>query len=119
MRASRQPPSLKVTVQSEGDRSIVSVAGEVDMSNSPKLREALFDLIQKRQQKSLVVDLAGVPSMDSSGIATLMESLHEIRKSEGNIILVGVHESLRGVLSLTGLLGMFDIRPTVDDARDE
>ena len=96
--------------------TVLAVSGEVDMSNSRKLRETLLDLIRRRNHKKLIVNLAGVPSMDSSGIATLMETLHEVRKIGGEIILVGVHETLRGVLSLTGLLGVFDIRPSVSDA---
>jgi anti-anti-sigma factor len=107
---------MKIRIDQDNGRAIVHVAGEVDMSNSRKLRETLLDLIQKRKLKKLVIDLAAVPSMDSSGIATLMEGLHEAKKVDGNIILVGVHESLRGVLSLTGLLGVFDIRPSVEDA---
>jgi len=107
---------MKIHVDQNKDYAVVHVSGEVDMSNSRKLRETLLDLIQKRKQKKLVIDLAAVPSMDSSGIATLMEGLHEAKKMDGEIILVGVHESLRGVLSLTGLLGVFDIRLTVEDA---
>jgi anti-anti-sigma factor len=107
---------MKIQVDQNNDCAVVHVEGEVDMSNSRKLRETILDLYQKRKQKKVVVNLAGVPSMDSSGIATLMEGLHEAKKKEGEIILVGVHESLRGVLSLTGLLGVFDIRPNVEDA---
>jgi anti-sigma B factor antagonist len=107
---------MKIQVDQNGDCAVVHVTGEVDMSNSRKLRETLLDLIQKKKQKKFVIDLAGVPTMDSSGIATLMESLHEAKKTGGEVILVGVHESLRGVLSLTGLLGVFDIRPSIEDA---
>ena len=107
---------MKIQVDQNDGCAVVHVTGEVDMSNSRKLRETLLDLILKRKQKKLVINLAAVPSMDSSGIATLMESLHEDKQIEGEIILVGVHESLRGVLSLTGLHGVFDIRPTVTDA---
>jgi anti-anti-sigma factor len=107
---------MKIQVDRNSDRAVVHVSGEVDMSNSRKLRETILDLIQKRNQKRLIINLASVPSMDSSGIATLMEGLHEAKKINGEIILVGVHESLRGVLSLTGLLGVFDIRPGVEDA---
>lgn len=107
---------MKIQVDQNKGCAVVHVTGEVDMSNSRKLRETLLDLIQKRKQKKLVINLATVPSMDSSGIATLMEGLHEVKKVDGEIILVGVHESLRGVLSLTGLLGVFDIRPNVEDA---
>jgi anti-sigma B factor antagonist len=109
-------PPMNIQVDQSDGRAVVHVSGEVDMYNSRKLRETLFDLIQKRKIKKLIVNLDGVPSMDSSGIATLMEGLNEVKKNSGEIILVGVHESLRGVLSLTGLLGVFDIRPTVEDA---
>jgi anti-anti-sigma factor len=107
---------MKIQVDQSNDRAVVHVSGEVDMSNSRKLRETILDLIQKRNQKKLIINLDAVPSMDSSGIATLMEGLHEAKKIDGEFILVGVHESLRGVLSLTGLLGVFEIRPTVEDA---
>lgn len=109
-------PPLNIEVERNDHRAIVHVTGEVDMYNSRKLRETLFDLIQKRKQKRIVVNLDGVPSMDSSGIATLMEGLNEIKKNGGEIILANVHESLRGVLNLTGLLGVFDIRESVEDA---
>ncbi len=110
------PLPMKINVDQNNDCAVVHVSGEVDMSNSRKLREILLDLIKKRKQTKIVVNLDGVPSMDSSGIATLMEALHEAKNIDGEIILVGVHESLRGVLSLTGLLGVFDIRPSVADA---
>jgi anti-anti-sigma factor len=115
MRSRDQHP-MRIHVEQNNDCAIVHVTGEVDMSNSRKLREKLLELFQKRNQKKVVVNLDGVPSMDSSGIATLMEGMHEAKKVDGEVILVGVHESLRGVLSLTGLLGVFDIRPTVEDA---
>jgi anti-sigma B factor antagonist len=116
MNSRRDELPMNIQVDRNDDRAVVYVSGEVDMYNSRKLRETLFDLIQKRKQRKVIVSLDAVPSMDSSGIATLMEGLSEVRKNGGEIILVGVHESLRGVLSLTGLLGVFDIRPTVEDA---
>ena len=116
MKPTRDELPMKIQVEQNNDCAVIHVTGEVDMSNSRKLRETLLDLIHKRNQKKLIINLADVPSMDSSGIATLMESLHEAKKKDGEIILVGVHESLRGVLSLTGLLGVFDIRPRVEDA---
>jgi anti-anti-sigma factor len=116
MRSRREELPMKVRVEHINDTAIVYVTGEVDMSNSRKLREILFDLIREGENKKVIVSLTDVPSMDSSGIATLMESLHEAKKKEGQIILVGIHETLRGVLSLTGLLGVFDIRPAVEDA---
>ncbi len=107
---------MKIDLEQNSDHAVVHLSGEVDMSNSRKLRETLFDLIQKRKQKKIVVNLDHVPSMDSSGIATLMEGLHEAKKNDGEVILVGVHDSLREVLNLTGLLAVFDIRGSVEEA---
>lgn len=109
---------MNIQVEQNQDHAVVHVSGEVDMSNSRKLRDTLLDLIQKRKHKKVVINLDRVPSMDSSGIATLMEGLAEAKKHDGEMILVGVQESLRGVLSLTNLLSVFEIRPTIEDALD-
>jgi anti-anti-sigma factor len=83
MRSRGDKLPIKIQVDQDNGRAVVYVSGEVDMSNSRKLRETLLDLIQKRNLKKLVIDLSAVPSMDSSGIATLMEGLHEAKKVDG------------------------------------
>jgi len=50
---------------------IVSLAGDLDMSSSPQVRNILLPIFRKKVSH-LIVDLAEVPYIDSSGIATFV-----------------------------------------------
>jgi anti-sigma B factor antagonist len=64
---------LTVRVEAVGPRaSVVSLAGELDLSTIPHVENQLFD--QLRSQAAIVVDLTDVTFIDSSGIALLIQS---------------------------------------------
>ncbi len=50
-------------VREERGRHIVSLSGEVDFENSPKVRQILLDAVGPGQ--NVLVELAGVTYMDS------------------------------------------------------
>ena len=85
------------------------VSGDVDLHTSPELRETILDLLGKRGQKRVIVDLSEVPYIDSSAIASLIEGLQEARKREARFVLVGLNKGPRHVLELTRLLGVFEV----------
>ena len=59
-------------IRSEGDAIVVALSGEVDLESSPKVRGVLLDSV--REKRSVLVDMAGVSYIDSSGIASLVEA---------------------------------------------
>ena len=63
----------------------------------------------------VLVDLSGVGYIDSSGVASLVESLQSARKTGSNLILVAVSEGARRVLELARLDKVFTICDTVED----
>ncbi|MFP5212041.1 MAG: STAS domain-containing protein [Acidobacteriota bacterium] len=94
---------------------VVAVQGEVDMSSSPGVRNALLPIFKKGAAR-IVVDLSGVPYMDSSGIATLVEGLQLSRKSNVRFTLAGVCPSVEAVFELAYLKSVFEIVPSLDAA---
>lgn len=103
---------MDLNVKRTGTRSVVYVAGDIDLHSSPELRETVLDLFRKRQQEQIIVNLAEVPYIDSSGIASLVEGLQEARKRNRRFVLVGLCEGPRHVLELTRLLNVFEIAET-------
>ncbi|HET8659631.1 MAG TPA: STAS domain-containing protein [Micromonosporaceae bacterium] len=53
---------------------VVCVHGEVDLDTEAQLAGALRDAIATHQAGELVVDLAGVPFLDSSGVRALLQA---------------------------------------------
>jgi anti-anti-sigma factor len=60
--------------------------------------------------KHLVIDLAGVSTLDSSSLSPLVQRFRELQESHGTMVLCGVvSQGLREILSLTRFDRIFDI----------
>ena len=106
---------MDVSTRKDGSHVIVTVAGEVDLYTSPKMREALFAGLAEPPAR-VVVDLSGVSYMDSSGIATLVEALRAARKISGRLVLAGLTDRVREVLELARLETEFELATNVPAA---
>jgi len=94
---------------------VVDVSGEVDMMSSPDLRRVLTEALRAKP-RVLVVNLANVAYMDSSGIATLVECLQGTRVYGGKLRLVEMRREILDVFELARLDRVFEILATEEDA---
>lgn len=94
---------------------IVRVAGEVDLSWSADIRRAILDALDARQP--VLVDLAGVTYIDSSGIASFVEGYQRARRDGVQFGLVAVSAAVLAVLRLARLDRVFPIHTDVAAAR--
>lgn len=92
---------------------VIRVAGEVDMSNSPDVRNVLLPTFRKGPSH-VIVDLSGVSYIDSSGIATLVEGLQLARAGGGRLTLAGMSSAVEAVFELAYLKDVFEIVPDVE-----
>lgn len=105
---------MEIGITEQDGVQVVSVSGEVDLSTSPQVREALLGCIKGGQ--SVVVSLSGVTYIDSSGVASLVEAF-QMAKSKGlGFALAEISETPMRVLKLARLDQVFVIHDTVDDA---
>ena len=108
---------LDVKTKSEDSVAIIEIEGEVDLYSSPDLRKALLEMT-KAQNKAILVDLAKVTYMDSSGVATLVEALQQVGKYEGKLKLANLRDAVKDVFDLSRLDKVFDIYESVEDAKN-
>ena len=100
-------------IREEPGAVIVALEGDVDLQSSPDARKVLLECVGRK--KPVLVDLSGVGYIDSSGVASLVESLQTARKSGSNLILVAVSEGALRVLQLARLDKVFTICDSVED----
>ena len=93
--------------------SIVSLVGDVDLESSPIAREVLLEAVGKN--RPVLADLSRVDYIDSSGIASLVETLQTAKSKGHGFGLVQVSDSALRVLELARLDKVFSIYPTIDD----
>jgi anti-anti-sigma factor len=87
---------------------LLSVVGELDMSNSSELRRRVEKAVREGRDR-VVIDLDGLSHMDSSGLAALIDS-HQLAEARGGrVALVITAESVRRTVEVRGLDRLFTI----------
>jgi anti-sigma B factor antagonist len=88
--------------------ALVSVSGRLTIDSSPELRNQLLSVLHEETLENLAIDLSGVPYIDLSGVATLLEALRVARGRNTGLQLKGLHDRPRYLLEVTGLLSLFE-----------
>jgi anti-sigma B factor antagonist len=92
----------------ESGRTRVVLTGELDTFTAPQLREHLFGLIENNCT-DIVVDMAALTFIDSTGLNALVDALKRVRERNGNVAVCAVPPSALKALELTGLTRVLDI----------
>src|SRR5246127_6010148 len=95
--------SIEIGVEQSGADTVVRLNGRVDVDSSPDVRDRLRAiLLTSPLPHAVSVDLAGVTSIEASGIATLIEALKVARNREIRFHLQG-HGSVFQLFESAGL----------------
>jgi len=95
--------------------AVVNVEGEIDLSRSLEFQQSLLEVLDRKPDK-IVIDLAKVGYMDSSGVASLVKVLSRTRKSGTSLHLAAMTHRVRSIFEITRLDTVFEIFPTVEEA---
>jgi anti-sigma B factor antagonist len=95
-------PDFAVDAEVVAKTARVRVQGEVDVYTAPQLRERLYGLVVDGAD-SVVLDLADMTFIDSTGLGVIVGTLKRLRESGGELTLRSPSRSTRKVLDITGL----------------
>ncbi len=99
------PPrrSLLEVVALPGPQTTLELAGELDPGTASTLQDRLTDLAADTAVSSVVVDLAQITFLDSSGVRALVAGNQALRARSAELILRSPNPNVRRVLEVTGL----------------
>lgn len=99
----------------DGRSVVVEAAGEIDLYRSAAFQQALLELLDDGPE-CIVINLDGVPYMDSSGVAALVKLLSRARRIGVSLKLASLTARVRSVFEITRLDGVFNIFETEQEA---
>ena len=99
---------LQIAVTQGDDATILSLSGRVSVDSSPMLRNRLLAVLRSKARPAVIVDLTKSPSVDCSGIATLIEALKIARNHNVALRLTGLQGRLKNLFEVTGVLSLFE-----------
>jgi anti-sigma B factor antagonist len=112
--AELEEPAFSIVVARLDGRTVLELAGELDLATAPELEDALHERL--RAGEPLVVDLRGLDFMDSSGVRALVAG-HSAAKDAGcSLVIVRAEHGTEvdrviDVSGIAGALGMVDEPP--------
>ncbi len=95
--------------------TIIELFGEIDLDSSPEVRKQILAVTHKKSPK-ILINLAGVTYMDSSGVATMVEGLQRTNAYNGHFVLVSLGSGVREVFELSRLDKVFKIYDDISEA---
>lgn len=107
---------MKVTVDGQtGATAVIHLSGQLDALSATYVRNELASAVARGHTR-LVVDLANVGFVDSSGLGSLISGLKAARIAGGDLRLAQPSKQVGAILSLTMLERVLRSYPTVADA---
>jgi anti-sigma B factor antagonist len=99
---------LELSERQAGDVTILDLTGSVRMGEGAvSLRNSIRGLNDDGKKK-ILLNLAGVKNIDSSGIGELIANYTTIRREGGQLKLLNLTEKIQNLLVITKLLTVFD-----------
>ena len=89
--------------RSGGGGYLARLEGILDRDSVPELRKKLLKLAKKKKINNLEVELSGVTSIDTAGIALMVELMRFLSRKNGKLRLEGANEHVRRMIHLARL----------------
>jgi anti-sigma B factor antagonist len=102
--------NIKTSTRQVDGVTIVDLSGRITLGEaSVVVRDVINDLMSNGNKK-ILLNLAEVNYVDSSGIGVLVSSLSSVRKQGGELKLLNITKRIRDLLQITKLYSLFDIK---------
>jgi anti-sigma B factor antagonist len=100
---------MKIEIRSMGDIKVLDCSGKITLGEGTmSIRNAVLDVLEKGAKK-VVLNLAEISYIDSSGVGELVSSFTTAVNRGGTLKLLRLTNKLRELLTITKLLTVFEI----------
>jgi anti-sigma B factor antagonist len=106
--------SVHLSTRDGDGHVIVALGGELDVVDAAGVAAALAAVAAREPE--IIVDLAGLEFIDSSGVAALARGRKLARHAGGDLLLAAPRHQVLRVLTLTRLIDVFPVHASVGEA---
>ncbi|HYE94519.1 MAG TPA: STAS domain-containing protein [Terriglobales bacterium] len=106
---------MDIEVKDAGKITVVAPRGDVDMAVADQVRQRLTGLVDQGRAR-LVLDLASVMYIDSSGLGALVAAMKHARAAGGDIKVCMLESDVRALFEMTRLNKVIAVHATRQEA---
>jgi len=96
--------------------NVLKLNGEIVFDNSNQIKVEIKQLIKDNELSQLIIDLSGVPLVDSSGIGVFISIFKNLREKNGQLVLTSPTEKVSRVMELTRINQIIKSYDNIEEA---
>jgi len=101
--------TLNISTRHAGNVAIVDLVGQIRLGETNiSLHNALKQLVESGE-KNVLLNLAGVTHIDSSGLGELVAGYTSVERADGQLKLLSLPDRVVDLMMITKLLTVFDV----------
>jgi len=110
---------MELTHEIEGDTLVITLNGKsLDATIASKVRTEIRELVQKSNEGKVVLDLAAIYFMDSSGFGSLITILKSITELDKELFLTNLSSQVESTFNILNLDKLFQIVPSKESVTE-
>jgi anti-sigma B factor antagonist len=95
---------------------ILDVTGKLTIGEGDELLKDKINSLIQQGHKKLILNLEGVPYVDSAGLGEIVRTYTTVSRQGGNLKLLNLTKRIEDLLSITKLLTVFDTYESEQEA---
>ncbi|HKM89891.1 MAG TPA: STAS domain-containing protein [Candidatus Acidoferrales bacterium] len=108
--------NLQATNRDIGSTTVVDMSGRITLGEGSAMLRSLVRQLLEHGRKHIVLNLADVNYIDSSGIGELVSSFTAVKKEGGELKLLHLTKKVHDLLLITKLFTVFDVHTDEEKA---
>ena len=107
---------MQIEERAVGDVVVLDLKGRITLGDGDQLLKDKVNSLVNQGRKRIVLNLAGVPYIDSAGLGEIVGSYTTVSRQGGSLKLLNLTKKIADLLAITKLLTVFEAFESEDEA---
>jgi anti-sigma B factor antagonist len=107
---------MDIAERTVSDVTVLDLKGKMTLGEGDELLKDKINSLLASGKKKLVLNLEGVPYIDSAGLGEIVRTYTTVSRQGGSLKLLNLTKRIEDLLSITKLLTVFDTYESEADA---
>lgn len=107
---------MQIEERAVGDVVVLDLKGRITLGEGDQLLKDKVNSLVNQGRKRIVLNLAGVPYIDSAGLGEIVGSYTTVSRQGGSLKLLNLTKKITDLLAITKLLTVFETFDSEDEA---
>jgi anti-sigma B factor antagonist len=112
----KRTQAMQIDERAAGEVTILDLKGKMTLGEGDELLKDKINSLVLQGRKKLILNLEGVPYIDSAGLGEIVRTYTTVSRQGGNLKLLNLTKRITDLLSITKLLTVFETYDSEADA---